>query len=166
MKTAFRAALAAVCLTTAAVCAAAPADAAGVPAEAIKMFPPPADGQQRMVIGLPALGDEADARVELMVGKTLQADCNQHWFGGELTAETVQGWGYTYYRLGDVKGPVSTMMACPGQTPREQFVQVRGDDMLLRYNSRLPLVVYVPDGFEVRYRVWRAAREAGKAIRQ
>ena len=69
-------------------------------------------------------------------------------------------------RLGDVKGPVSTMMACPGQTPREQFVQVRGDDMLLRYNSRLPLVVYVPDGFEVRYRVWRAAREAGKAIRQ
>jgi ecotin len=27
---------------------------------------------------------------------------------------------------------------------------------LVRYNSRLPLVIYVPEGVEVRYRVWRA----------
>ena len=33
---------------------------------------------------------------------------------------------------------------------------IGGEPRLLRYNSRLPLVVYVPDGVEVRYRLWRA----------
>ncbi|MBN3790152.1 serine protease inhibitor ecotin [Burkholderia sp. Ac-20353] len=166
MKFAIRAALAAVCVTTAAACAAGPASEPAVSAESIKMFPLPAVDQQRAVIALPALADEADARVELMIGKTLQTDCNQQWFGGALTTETVQGWGYSYYRLSDVKGPASTLMACPGQAPRERFVQVRGDDQLLRYNSRLPIVVYVPSGFEVRYRVWHASGDVKHAAAQ
>ena len=99
-----------------------------------------------------------------MIGKTLETDCNQHWFGGELTAEDVKGWGYPYYRLTDVKGPAATMMACPGQTPQQRFVQVRTDGQLLRYNSRLPLVVYVPDGFDVRYRVWHASTDVQQAV--
>ncbi|AOK17420.1 ecotin [Burkholderia cepacia] len=166
MKFAIRAALAALCVTSAAACAAGPAPEAAVTAESIKMFPQPAAGQQRVVIALPALENEGDARVELMIGKTLQTDCNQQWFGGELTAEDVKGWGYTYYQLTDVKGPASTLMACPGQAPQQRFVQVRGDGQLLRYNSRLPLVVYVPDGFEVRYRVWRASDDVKRAVVQ
>ncbi|KWE40991.1 serine protease inhibitor ecotin [Burkholderia territorii] len=165
MKFAIRAALAALCVTTAAW-AAGPASAPAVPAESIKMFPQPTAGQQRAVIALPALENEDDARVELMIGKTLQTDCNQQWFGGELTAEDVKGWGYTYYRLTDVKGPASTLMACPGQAPQQRFVQVRGDGQLLRYNSRLPLVVYVPDGFDVRYRVWHASKDVQQAVTQ
>ncbi|HDR8955040.1 serine protease inhibitor ecotin [Burkholderia vietnamiensis] len=163
MKYAIRAALAAFCVTTAGAWAAGPASAPAVSAESIKMFPQPAAGQQRAVIALPALDNEADARVELMIGKTLPTDCNQQWFGGELTAEDVKGWGYTYYRLTDVKGPASTLMACPGQAPQQRFVPVRGDGQLLRYNSRLPLVVYVPEGFEVRYRVWHASKDVGQA---
>ncbi|MDY7790776.1 serine protease inhibitor ecotin [Burkholderia ubonensis] len=166
MKFAIRAALAAICVTSAAAYAAGPASEAAVTAESTKMFPQASAGQQRAVIALPALADEAGARVELMIGKTLQTDCNQQWFGGELSAETVQGWGYTYYRLSDVKGPASTLMACPGQALRERFVQVRGEDQLLRYNSRLPIVVYVPDGFEVRYRVWRASDDVKRAVVQ
>src|SRR5437868_7984274 len=103
MKFAIRAPLAAFGVTSAAACAAGPVSAPAVPAESIKMFPQPAAGQQRAVIALPALENEGDARVELMIGKTLQTDCNQQWFGGELTAEDVKGWGYTYYRLTDVK---------------------------------------------------------------
>lgn len=163
MKYAIRAALAAFCVTTAGAWAAGPASAPAVSAESIKMFPQPAAGQQRAVIALPALDNEADARVELMIGKTLPTDCNQQWFGGELTAEDVKGWGYTYYRLTDLKGPASTLMACPAQAPQQRFVQVRGDGQLLRYNSRLPLVVYVPEGFEVRYRVWHASKDVGQA---
>ena len=113
MKFAIRAALAAFCVTTAAACVAG-ASAPAVTAESIKMFPQAAAGQQRVVIALPALENEGDARVELMIGKTLQTDCNQQWFGGELTAEDVKGWGYTYYQLTDVKGPASTLMACGG----------------------------------------------------
>jgi ecotin len=137
-----------------------------VAAEDIKMFPVAQSGQKRAVIALPAEQAENDIRVELIVGKTLQVDCNQQWFGGSLKEETVQGWGYTYYQLADVKGPASTLMACPGQAKQERFVPVRGDGYLLRYNSRLPIVVYVPDGFEVRYRLWRASNEVARAVVQ
>jgi ecotin len=42
-------------------------------------------------------------------------------------------------------------------------VAVRGDGFLQRYNSKLPVVVYVPEGFQVRYRVWEAGAEIGSA---
>jgi ecotin len=35
-------------------------------------------------------------------------------------------------------------------------VTLGGDPYLIRYNSRLPVVVYVPEVAEVRYRIWRA----------
>ena len=37
----------------------------------------------------------------------------------------------------------------------DRFITLGGEPQLLRYNSRLPLVIYVPDGVEVRYRTWR-----------
>jgi ecotin len=40
---------------------------------------------------------------------------------------------------------------------------VRGDGALLRYNSKLPVVVYVPVDFEVHYRIWTAREETGVA---
>ena len=33
----------------------------------------------------------------------------------------------------------------------------------IRYNSRIPLVVYVPKGGEVRYRIWKAAEKIDEA---
>ncbi|MET5115459.1 ecotin family protein, partial [Burkholderia pseudomallei] len=84
----------------------------------------------------------------------IKVDCNQHWFGGDLQPETVPGWGYPYYVLTDAKGPAATRMACPGQESQQAFVPVRGRGYLLRYNSLLPIVVYEPKEFEVRYRLW------------
>ncbi len=49
-----------------------------------------------------------------------------------------------------------TMMAPDPNAPQvDRFISLGGEAML-RYNSRLPIVVYVPDGVEVRYRLWRA----------
>ena len=125
----------------------------------LKPFPAASDGQQRHVIRLPELDDEGAARVELLVGKDLEVDCNQHWFGGRLSSEVAEGWGYSYYVVDGIGGPASTLKACPGETKEVRFVQVRLDDALLRYNSRLPLVVYAPDGFDVRYRIWQAGTD-------
>jgi len=36
----------------------------------------------------------------------------------------------------------------------KQFVH--GEPLQIRYNSRLPVVVYAPKGYEVRYRIWNA----------
>jgi ecotin len=35
-----------------------------------------------------------------------------------------------------------------------------GEPRLFRYNSRLPIVVYAPEGVEIRYRIWSAGPEA------
>jgi len=30
---------------------------------------------------------------------------------------------------------------------------------MIRYNSRLPVVIYSPEGVEIRYRIWEAGEE-------
>ncbi len=130
----------------------------------MRPYPVAAPGFQRMVFRLPALENESDRKVEIVVGKTLSVDCNQTWFGGDLEKRVAEGWGYPYFVLHQAGGPASTMMACPpGEERIEAFVAVRGNGFLQRYNSQLPMVVYVPDGFAVRYRVWAAEQEMGHA---
>ena len=61
-------------------------------------------------------------------------------------------------------GPASTRMACPpGEEQTEAFVQVRGRGFIQPYNSRLPIVTYIPEDFSVRYRIWAAADDIGHA---
>jgi hypothetical protein len=57
-----------------------------------------------------------------------------------------------------------TLMAVDPNAPQvERFIMLGGEPRLLRCNSKLPLVVYVPDGVEVRYRLWRADPQATPA---
>lgn len=127
-------------------------------------YPVAEAGQQRLVLTVPAEQNEADHMVEIQVGKTLLIDCNTTWFGGTMEERIAEGWGYPYYVLAQVGGPASTMMACPPDAEkREAFVSVRGEGFLKRYNSKLPMVVYVPEGFEVRYRIWSAGDQQGPA---
>lgn len=132
----------------------------------LKAFPAAEPGFERFVFELPKQEDETEHKVEVLVGKMDQIDCNTHSYGGQLRRESLPGWGYSYFQLDQVSGPMSTRMACLGQAPREAFVPVIGDGFLIRYNSRLPVVVYVPQGFEVRYRVWSAGEIATAAARK
>ena len=133
-------------------------------AEDLKVFPPAQSGFERHVIRLPQLDNEDEHKVELIPGKTIEVDCNRHRFGGTWSRESIPGWGYSYFLLAEVSGPASTMMACPPDEPkRKEFVRVTIPDPILRYNSRLPLVVYAPGDIEVRYRIWSAADEMTSA---
>jgi len=116
---------------------------------------------QRYVIELPALEDESLKQVELIIGKTVPTDgVNRHFFGGKITRETIQGWGYSYYELKAIGPMAGTLMAGPPDAPKvDTFVPVRHGVGLLRYNSKLPLVVYVPEGVEVNYRLWSTESE-------
>lgn len=124
-------------------------------ADTLQSFPEAGEGQMRHVIELPALPDEYTVKVELLVGKTIETDCNRHFFGGEMTEKTVEGFGYNYYEVAELKGPMSTLMACADADKKQEFVTLQGQD-LVRYNSRLPIVVYTPEGTEVKYRIWQA----------
>ena len=53
-----------------------------------------------------------------------------------------------------------------GDTPlprADVIVALGGDGFMLRYNSKLPIVLYVPKGVEVRYRIWSASKQIKQA---
>jgi len=134
--------------------------------ESTNMEPYPAarDGFDRMVFRVPPAEDESARKVEIIVGKTLPVDCNRTSFGGELERRVAEGWGYPYFVIEKIGGPMSTRMACPPEAEKsDEFVSVGGDGFLQRYNSKLPVVVYVPEGFEVRYRIWAAQEAIGRS---
>ncbi len=128
-------------------------------------FPAAQEGQSRHVIWL-AQQHEERLKVEIVPGKTMMTDCNTRGLMGSFTEHDLAGWGYTYYQLDKVTGPVSTMMVCPDDSKTEAFVPVQGDNFTLRYNSKLPIVVYAPQGVEVRYRVWSASEQLQSAVEQ
>ena len=146
------------CALPLAACAATP--------EALKPYPAASAGYNRHVIELPAQANEAEHKVELIAGKTLDVDCNQQRLGGQWQEKTVEGWGYTYYQLSQVGPAMSTLMACPDNSRKQAFVPVGGEPLLVRYNSKLPLVIYAPAEVQVRYRIWSAAANAMPAPQQ
>ena len=132
-------------------------------AKQVEHFPAAEKGQVRQVILLPQLEDEDAAKVELLVGQEVEVDCNRYFLIGNLEEKDLQGWGYTYWQLDEVKGMAGTLMACLDNIKTKQFVTI-SNDTLLRYNSKLPIVVYVPEGVQVKYRIWRADETIQEAV--
>jgi ecotin len=131
-------------------------------ADTMKAFPPAEKGTVRYVLQLPKQDDESVLKVELIVGKTVQTDeRNSYFFGGKVEEETIKGWGFPRYLVSKLGPMAGTLMAIDPNSPKvDRFITLGGDPYLIRYNSRLPIVVYVPEGVEVRYRIWTAGAEA------
>jgi ecotin len=138
----------------------------GAKLEEVAPFPKAESGFTRQVIHLPAQTQEESFQVEVIAGKTLTVDCNRQRLGGILEEKNLEGWGYPFYRLENVIGPMSTLMACPDGKSKKDFVPVAGDGFMLRYNSKLPIVLYVPKDVEVRYRIWSASSKVEKAVQE
>ena len=140
-----------------------------VPQLNLKPYPQPAAGERRWVIQLPGVlprssdpalsGNPSDWRVELIVGKEMEVDCNLHRFSGQVERETVKGWGYSIYRVSDVGPMISTRKACPpGEAKRPAFIAMGSKPYVVPYNASLPIVIYTPQDLEVRWRLWRAEK--------
>lgn len=119
-------------------------------------FPQPDADQVRHVIQVPPRADEALYQIEIQIGKTLTVDCNHYAFGGELTEHHVPGWGYDYFVYGREHPLVSTEKACLPDSERTLFVQAVDANRMLRYNSRMPVVIYTPRDMDVKYQLWHA----------
>ena len=112
----------------------------------------------RCVIFLHKEKDEDLLGVQLIVVKSVKTDYrNRYFFAGRLETEIITGWGYECYVLKSLGPMAGTLMAVdPSQPKLDRFITLGGEPQLLCYNSRLPLVIYVPNGVEVRYRIWCA----------
>ncbi len=139
--------------------------AANAPKDKYRMFPEAEEGYIRYIVEVPKTENDYDHKVELLIGKRMMVDCNHHSFSGKMVKFTVDGWGYSYYKISDIKRGPSTMRACPGPK-KEAFVPLylSQKEAFIRYNSRLGSVFYVPEGFEVRYRIWSAEKPIHKAV--
>ena len=125
----------------------------------MKAYPPAADGMKRVVVYLESKEEEDDYRIELMVGKTVEVDAaNRFFFAGTLEEETIEGWGFPKYIVKQIGPMAGTRIGVDPNAPKvKRFVKLGGEPKLLRYNSKLPLVVYVPKDAEVKLKVWVAS---------
>lgn len=136
--------------------------------KALKAFPDAEAGMERFVITLPhkERGEDNNFKVELIPGKVMLTDgVNRMRHSSIIEPHPLKGWGYTYYKVTGQDIAMSTMMAAPeGSEKTEEFVA--GTPLLIRYNSRLPVVIYAPDGYDVRYRIWSTGRTYQQADKE
>ena len=129
-----------------------------------KAYPAADKGMSRFVLHLPEIADEAGAKVELIVGREEDTDgVNIVHLGGKIEESDVRGWGYPRYDVTVGPGMSTLIGVPPGQPTVKKFVTLAGNPYLVRYNSKLPVVVYVPEGYELRYRIWKAGTETHHA---
>ena len=133
--------------------------------EEVAPYPKAEKGMIRYGISLPLQENENDFCVEIIIGKTMVIDNNAHFFAGILEEKSLKGWGYSYYVIDEIQGPASTLMASLPGSEHEEFVRTYlGKSGFVRYNSKLPIVIYAPEGFEVNYRIWKAQPEMANAL--
>ena len=130
----------------------------------IEMFPKAKEGFKQVYIQLPVAKNENDLKVEFFVGAEKMLDCNKHFLMGKVNTQDLQGWGYSYYEIEYSGETGGTLMACPDQKKTKKFVSLQPE--IVRYNSKLPLVFYVPKDLEVRYRILRPDAAMKKATQK
>lgn len=134
----------------------------------LKAFPSAGEGVERFVIVLPHKEREEEGAfsIELIAGKEMLTDgVNQVRLTNTIEQRTLEGWGYSYYEVIGKSDTITTLMAPPEGAPLVKSF-VTAAPLHVRYNSRLPIVVYVPKGYEVRYRIWRANKKFQEATIQ
>ncbi|SNR33489.1 ecotin [Lutibacter agarilyticus] len=118
----------------------------------ISMYPVPKEGFSLYTIQLEPKQNEANFQIELYAEKIEEVDCNKYQLLGEFIKHNLEGWGYSYYEFnsnGDIMG---TRMACPNSSKHEEFV--KSSVILVRYNSNIPIVVYLPNKMSLKYKIW------------
>ena len=157
---------------------AASAPTAAIPRLDLSGYPAPKQGQKRWVIqpsGLLPKSDDAmisahplDWRVQLIVGKEVDDDCNvKRLSGPSLSMQRLPK--ASGKALFEVTGPVlvlSTRMACTQeQVEGRSFLSLGKQPYLIPYNASWPVVVDLPEGVVLRWRVWKAEIKQQEAVK-
>jgi ecotin len=83
--------------------------------------------------------------------------CNNYYLDGTFEKRDLKGFGYNYYVFSSDGKARSTLMGCSGTGTRRQFVFSQSLEEF--YNPKLPIVIYLPEDYEVRFRVFTSNGE-------
>ncbi|RNF22092.1 ecotin [Trypanosoma cruzi] len=120
-------------------------------------YPEATPNQKRYVIFLEEKDYDSELeeyKLQLIPGRVMKVDpVNRCFIAGSVKEKTIPGWGYNYYVV--EMGPMATtlMAVPPGSPPVRKFVPM-AERPFIPYNSKLPVVVYMPKEGELHYRVW------------
>ena len=115
-------------------------------------FPKAEQGYQKVYIQVPETKNDENHHIEVFVGKNEMVDCNYRSMMGEITEIPLEGWGFTYYKIKSNGDSATTLMGCPDTIKQLKFIHL--PPKIMSYNSKLPLVFYVPNGFIVKYKIY------------
>ncbi|MBC9795043.1 ecotin [Sinomicrobium weinanense] len=128
----------------------------------LSIYPNPEKGYKQMVIEVPYSDNDAAKKIEFTVGKWMEVDpCNKHGLQGSLEQKDLEGWGYSYYVFKSDGNVMSTQMACPDNNKVNQFITSQPE--MVRYNGKLPVVIYVPEGYDVQFKIYKAEADVYQA---
>lgn len=122
----------------------------------LEHYPAPAAHQKRVIIHLPSLPDGIEGKLEVQGGKLMSVDCNYHVLNGSIKNIGLDGWDYPLYSLEVDEYGVSPLRIC---TSPEQIRFVPGPSEMIRYNSDMPVVLYMNEDVQVRYHIWTVSRK-------
>ncbi len=126
------------------------------------IFPAAEKGYKKMVIEVPHSANDKKKKIEFSIGKMMEVDgCNSFGLQGTLETKDLQGWGYNYYVFQTKGEIISTQMACPGLPKRNLFVSHQ--PTLVNYNGKMPIVIYVPEEYDVQFKIFTADDEVYRA---
>ncbi len=121
----------------------------------ISKFPEAPEGYKKVVINLSEKKNENLLKIELAVGKEVEVDkCNTFFLMGNIKESELSGWGYPYYDFKSDGNVAGTKMGCVDDGKIIKFIT--GQSKVIDYNSKLPVVIYIPNDMQVKYRVWKA----------
>lgn len=124
----------------------------------LSIFPKPEPGYKKVVIEVPHSDKDDQKKIEFSVGKWMEVDgCNYFNLQGTLETKDLLGWGYNYYVFKTNGQVTSTMMGCPDAAKRNLFVTAQPE--MVRYNGKLPIVIYVPEEYQVKFKIFKAEEE-------
>lgn len=124
----------------------------------LSIFPKPEAGYKKVIIEVPHSDKDDQKKIEFSVGKWMEVDgCNYFNLQGSLETKDLQGWGYNYYVFKTNGQVTSTMIGCPDAAKRNLFVTAQPE--MVRYNGKLPIVIYVPEEYQVQFKIYKAEEE-------
>lgn len=127
------------------------------------IFPKPEKGFKKMVIEVPYSDSDKNKKIEFTVGKMMEVDgCNHYGLQGTIETKDLEGWGYNYYVFNTKGEIISTQMACPDAPKRNLFVSAQPN--LVPYNGKMPIVIYIPEEFDVQFKIYTSNDEVFRAL--